>query len=49
MIMKIPIIIPAYEPDERFIDLISTLDLEDIYIVIVDDGSGEKYKNIFDK
>lgn len=47
--MRIPIIIPAYEPDERFIELLSILVEEDIYIVVVDDGSGEKYRNIFDQ
>lgn len=45
--MTIPIIIPAYEPDERFITLLSELVTEDHYIVAVDDGSGENYQNIF--
>ena len=45
--MRIPIIIPAYEPDERLIELLSLLAEEDFYTVVVDDGSGEGYKNIF--
>jgi len=44
-----PVVIPAYEPDERFIDLLSTLVKEDVYIVAVDDGSGEKYEDIFER
>ncbi|MCR5053871.1 MAG: bifunctional glycosyltransferase family 2/GtrA family protein [Lachnospiraceae bacterium] len=47
--MKIPIIIPAYEPDERFIELLSALVVEDNYIVVIDDGSGEKYRPLFDQ
>lgn len=47
--MKVPVIIPSYEPDERFIDLLLTLIKEDVYIVVVDDGSGEEYKHIFNR
>ena len=42
-------LIPAYEPENNFIDLIKKLSTTDFEIVVVDDGSGEKYKNIFDK
>lgn len=43
------ILIPAYEPSKKFIDLIYNLrDICDYDIVVVDDGSGEKYKYIFD-
>ena len=47
---KTPIIIPAYEPDDRMISL-----LEDLTkagqkkIIIVDDGSGVKYSSLFAK
>ena len=46
--VNIPIIIPAYEPDEKLLELLEKLkeySLENI--VIVNDGSGEKYKSFF--
>jgi Glycosyltransferases involved in cell wall biogenesis len=43
------ILIPAYEPSKRLINLIYDLiDICDYHIVIVDDGSGEEFKYIFD-
>lgn len=43
------ILIPAYEPGERLINLIFDLiDTCDYDIVVVDDGSGQEYKDIFD-
>ncbi len=46
----IPIIIPAYEPDARLLDLLETLKARRMGpIVIVDDGSGDAYKEIFAK
>ncbi|MEK5161783.1 bifunctional glycosyltransferase family 2/GtrA family protein [Paenibacillus sp. FSL R5-0527] len=43
------ILIPAYEPDERLLNLIGQLKkMPDTWIVIVDDGSGEAYRPIFD-
>ena len=45
-------LIPAYEPDERLIEIVNNLKLvvyEKFDIVVVDDGSGEKYRNIFSK
>jgi glycosyltransferase involved in cell wall biosynthesis len=43
------ILIPAYEPTNRMITLIKNLkDKCDYPILIVDDGSGSNYKNIFD-
>ena len=45
---KTPIIIPAYEPDERMISLLEDLTKADQgKIIIVDDGSGEKYSSLF--
>jgi len=44
------ILIPAYEPNQRLINLIHDLkDTCDYEIVVVDDGSGPSYKSIFDK
>lgn len=42
------ILIPAYEPDERLLNLIQNLRKQlDTPIVIVDDGSGEAYQSVF--
>lgn len=41
------ILIPAYEPDNRLVQLVKELDENNFKIVVVDDGSGENYKNIF--
>lgn len=44
------IIIPAYEPDEKLIKLVSDLKSKcNFKLLIIDDGSGEKYESIFDK
>ena len=44
------IIIPAYEPDEKLIRLVGELKEKcDCKILIVDDGSGEKYDWIFER
>lgn len=44
------ILIPAYQPDEKLIRLIEKLNREcDYKIVIVDDGSGQEYKEVFQK
>ena len=40
------IVIPAYEPDIRLINLIKKIDNK-VDIVVVDDGSGSEYKDIF--
>ncbi len=44
--MKYIILIPAYEPDEKLIDLLSTID-ENMNVIIVNDGSGKDYNKIF--
>ena len=42
------VLIPAYEPDMRLIELIRRLKAHcDYRIVVVNDGSGEKYKPVF--
>jgi len=46
----IPIIIPAYEPDEKLTELIKVLAANDAGpVIVVDDGSGEGYAPIFEK
>lgn len=47
--MEIPVIIPAYEPDERLIELLNTLVDSERRIIIVDDGSSSKCSEIFAK
>lgn len=44
---KYIVLIPAYEPDDKLIHLVKELSKEDLDIIIVDDGSGPKYKEIF--
>lgn len=47
---KVCIVIPAFEPDNRMIELLSDLDKNAIGpVVIVNDGSGKEYDVIFDK
>lgn len=48
--VQFPIIIPAYEPDERLVALVQRLSesYPDI-IVIIDDGSGREYEKYFDQ
>lgn len=48
--MVIPVIIPAYEPDERLLTLLQKLNTEDLKpVIVVNDGSGEKYDALFEK
>lgn len=42
-------VIPAYEPDERLVPLAREAREKNFNVVIVDDGSGDSYKNIFDE
>lgn len=41
------VLIPAYEPDNKLIKLVKDLSKEKLDIIIVDDGSGSNYKEIF--
>ncbi len=43
------VLIPAYEPDEKLIELVNRLKSESFEVLVVDDGSGKKYKEIFSK
>ena len=47
---KVPIVIPAYEPDEALIALCDALNEANLHnIILVDDGGGEAYRAIFDR
>ena len=49
-VRETPVIIPAYEPDERMLALLDSLEKENFHrIVLVDDGSGGAYRQLFDK
>lgn len=41
------ILIPAYKPDHLMIELLQKLKKEDFDIIVINDGSGEKYNDIF--
>lgn len=44
------LVIPAYEPDEKLIELLQNVKLRtEFKIVVVDDGSGEAYTSIFEE
>lgn len=43
------VLIPAYEPDNKLIKLVKELAKEKFDIIIVDDGSGASYKEIFNE
>lgn len=44
----VPVIIPAYEPDGRFLKLLNTLkDYPFGPVIAVNDGSGERYRSLF--
>ena len=43
------VIIPAYQPDTKMLDLLCELKKHELKLLIVDDGSKEKYDDIFEK
>ena len=43
------ILIPAYKPDHLMIELLTNLKKEGFDIVVVNDGSGDEFKNIFEE
>lgn len=46
----VPVLIPAYEPDERLLGLLTSLrDCGFRDIILVDDGSGKEYSELFDR
>ena len=48
---KTIILIPSYEPDNKLVNLVKEIrkKTDSLDIIIVDDGSGTKYKNIFNQ
>ncbi len=47
---EVPILIPAYEPDEKLLVLLKELRAEGFaHILVVDDGSGKAYRSLFDR
>ena len=40
-------LIPAYCPEDRMIGLIKELDIRGFAVVVIDDGSGEEYDELF--
>lgn len=46
--MKKYVVIPSYKPDEKLIKLTKKLSDKNFFVIIVDDGSGDEYKEIFD-
>ena len=45
----VPIIIPSYEPTESLLELLNQPELKNEIIVVINDGSDERYDVIFDK
>lgn len=45
--IKYAVLIPAYKPDEKFVDFITLLRKQNIPVVVVDDGSGEACSDFF--
>ena len=43
------VVIPAYEPDNKLVNLVRELSQDGFGILVIDDGSGEKYKPVFDQ
>ncbi len=47
---EVPVIIPAYEPDEKLPRLLASLrECGFSHLILVDDGSGEKYRHFFEQ
>mgnify|MGYP003290292085 CR=1 FL=1 len=45
-----PLIIPSYEPDERLLELLEKISKTDIApVIVINDGSGSEYDEIFNK
>lgn len=46
--MRNVVLVPAYKPDRELVKLIEELNKEELSVLVVDDGSGEQYADIFD-
>ncbi len=42
------VLIPAYEPDGRLLELVDALEADGQRMLVVDDGSGQRYTGVFD-
>ena len=47
--MKTVVLIPAYKPELRMLDVIAELSAYEFDLVVVDDGSGDGYRTLFDE
>lgn len=47
--MKTVVLIPAYKPEPRMLDVIAELSEYKFDLVVVDDGSGDDYRTLFDE
>ena len=43
------VVIPAYEPNNNLVELVKTLSFQGYGVLVIDDGSGEKFRNVFEK
>lgn len=43
------VLIPAYEPDEALVSLTRNLSSHGLQVLVVNDGSGENYQNVFEQ
>lgn len=43
------VMIPAYQPDDRLVEITDQLWVNGCRIIVVDDGSGAQYRHIFEK
>ena len=49
MLNKLVILIPAYEPEERFIKLLQELNKKKLKVIVINDGSNSNYDEIFNE
>lgn len=47
--MNTVVLIPAYKPNQRMLDLLRELQTRGFHIIVVDDGSGEEYRELFNQ
>ena len=46
--METIILIPSFEPDNKLIELLKSID-ECYHVIVIDDGSGKKYFDIYEE
>lgn len=46
--MRNVVLIPAYKPNRELVKLVKNLNSENLSVLVVDDGSGDEYTDIFD-